>query len=205
MTSTVVSGTEGYAEEAAVLLDRYEQSSFDDVYAAVQQFFPVQPSTIVDIGAGTGRDAAYLANLGHHVVAVEPTAELREPARKLHPSEHIEWIDDSLPGLSRLQCRQSTFDVVILNAVWMHLDKEQRELSMQNISKLTYAGSTLFITLRHGPVPTNRRMFDVSSNETIELASRYSMELLYETLGESVAEPNRSAGVTWSKLVLRRI
>lgn len=201
----VVSGTEGYAEEAAVLLDRYEKSRFEDVHAAVRQYFPERASTIVDIGAGTGRDAAYLANLGHHVVAVEPTAELREPARKLHPSENIEWVDDSLPGLARLLNRQATFDVVMLNAVWMHLDEEQRELSMGNISRLIHAGSTLFITLRHGPVPENRRMFEVSSSETIQLASQHSMELLFESQGESVADPNRSAGITWSKLVLRRV
>jgi protein-L-isoaspartate O-methyltransferase len=32
---------------------------------------------VLDIGSGTGRDAAGLAAMGHSVVAVEPTAELR--------------------------------------------------------------------------------------------------------------------------------
>ncbi|WP_205738069.1 class I SAM-dependent methyltransferase [Granulosicoccus antarcticus] len=189
MNSKVVSGTEGYAEEAAILLDRYERNSFEDVYAAVRSYFPEVSSTIVDIGSGTGRDAAYLAQIGHQVVAVEPTAELREPAKELHPSENIEWIDDSLPELSQLLSLQSTFDVVILNAVWMHLDKGQREIAMESISKLTHVGSKLFISLRHGPIPNYRRMFDVSCNETIQLASKYSIELLFQTQGESVAEP----------------
>ena len=38
---------------------------------------PATPSRVLDVGAGTGRDAAALAALGHSVVAVEPTPELR--------------------------------------------------------------------------------------------------------------------------------
>ena len=205
MNSKILSGTEGYAEEARFLLGRYEMNSFGEVYAAVKSYFPDEPSNIVDIGSGSGRDAGYLAQLGHQVVAVEPTCELREPAKKLHPSESIEWIDDSLPELSRLLKLQVTFDVVILNAVWMHLDKGQREIAMENIVKLTHIGSKLFITLRHGQIPKFRRMFDVSSDETIELASKHSIELLFQTQSESVGEPNRSAGITWSQIVLRRV
>lgn len=205
MKSKLVSGTEGYAEEAISLLNRYEKNSFDDVYAELQKYFLDVSSTIVDIGSGTGRDAGYLAKLGHQIVAVEPTAELREPAKKLHSSENIEWVDDSLPGLSKLLSRQSTFDVVVLNAVWMHLDEIQREIAMGSISRLIHAGSKVFITLRHGPIPPNRRMFEVSCEETIQLASEHSIELLFQTQSESVAEPNRSAGVTWSKLVLQRV
>ena len=34
---------------------------------------PSAPGLVIDVGAGTGRNAAWLAGLGHDVVAVEPS------------------------------------------------------------------------------------------------------------------------------------
>ena len=77
MKAARISGTENYAEEAPELLKRYEYISFADAHAPVLQMIPPAPGRILDIGAGTGRDAAGLVALGHSVVAVEPTKELR--------------------------------------------------------------------------------------------------------------------------------
>jgi len=48
----------------------------------------------------------------------------------LHPSPMIEWLDDSLPDLAVMRARGEEFDVVMLTAVWMHLDKLQRRRAM---------------------------------------------------------------------------
>ena len=84
--------------------------------------FPTTPSQVIDIGAGTGRDAAGFAELGHTVTAVEPTPELRPRPERLHPQPAITWIDDSLPDLDRVHALGERYDVVMLTAVWMHLD-----------------------------------------------------------------------------------
>jgi len=60
--------------------------------------------------------------------------------------------------------------VVLLTAVWMHLDPEQRRQAMPQVARLLRRGGVLTLSLRHGPVPAGRRMFDVSADETIELA-----------------------------------
>lgn len=88
--------------------------------------FPSRPGAVLDIGAGSGRDAAALAGLGHRVLAVEPTAELRSLGRRIHADRAIEWIDDSLPELRVLRGRDERFDLILLTAVWMHLDSRQR-------------------------------------------------------------------------------
>ena len=85
MRAIRVSGTENYAEEAPELLERYESISFADAHRLVMHLLPTAPSRVLDIGAGTGRDAAGFAALGHSVVAVEPTGELRRGAMLLHP------------------------------------------------------------------------------------------------------------------------
>ena len=123
MKAVRVSGTEHYADEAPELLKRYESISFADAQAPILQLIPPAPGRALDIGAGTGRDAAGLAVLGYSIVAVEPTEELRRGAMLLHPSPMIEWLDDSLPDLAVVRARKEDFDLVMLTAVWMHLDE----------------------------------------------------------------------------------
>src|SRR5450755_4779746 len=122
VTSVQVSGTEGYADEAEDLFKRYEGIPAADAHRAARHLIPAAPCRVLDIGAGTGRDAAWFASQGHRVVAVEPTDALRIPAMALHPSPDIDWLDDSLPSLAVLRARGAKFDLVMLTAVWMHLD-----------------------------------------------------------------------------------
>jgi protein-L-isoaspartate O-methyltransferase len=202
VTSSRVSGTEGYAEEAEGLFQRHEGISAADVHAAVLHLIPTAPSRILDIGAGTGRDAAWFASLGHRVVAVEPTDALRLPAMALHPSPQIEWLNDSLPELTALLARGERFDVVMLTAVWMHLDPPQRRHAMPNLAVLVHTGGTVIMKIRHGPVPAGRRMFEVTPEETIELARLQELQPVVNLRVESVQEGNRAAGVTWTHLAL---
>jgi protein-L-isoaspartate O-methyltransferase len=95
-----VSGTEGYASEADDLFARYESLAPVDVHRAVLHLLPGASARVLDIGAGTGRDAAWFAERGHQVVAVEPTDTLRLRAMTLHPSPRIAWVNDALPELA---------------------------------------------------------------------------------------------------------
>ena len=142
MKAPRVSGTEHYADEAPELLKRYESISFADAQAPVLQLIPPAPGRALDIGAGTGRDAAGLVALGYSVLAVEPTGELRRGAMLLHPLPMIEWLDDSLPDLVAVRARKEGFDLVMLTAVWMHLDEAQRQRAMPNVSALVRNGGS---------------------------------------------------------------
>jgi SAM-dependent methyltransferase len=192
-----VSGTEHYAEEAPELLKRYESISFAEAQRAVLHLIPKDPCRVLDIGAGTGRDAAGFAAMGHRVVAVEPTEEMRRGAMVLHPSPLIEWIDDSLPDLAVVRAREEQFDVVMTTAVWMHLDEQQRRRGMPNVAALVRDGGLMSMTLRHGPVPPGRRMFEVSPEETIGLAAPFGLQRVSNRPMElSLRQP----GVSWTRL-----
>src|SRR5260370_18559973 len=97
---------------------------------------PATPSRVLDVGAGTGRDAAALAALGHTVVAVEPTPELRAHGQRLHPEAAITWIDDSLPHLGKVHARGERFGLIMLTAGWVHLDSDPREHALAAIRDL---------------------------------------------------------------------
>jgi SAM-dependent methyltransferase len=192
-----ISGTENYAQEAADLLKRYESISFADVHRSVMHLIPQELCCVLDIGAGTGRDAAGFAALGHQVVAVEPTEELRRGAMALHPSPLIEWLDDSLPDLSRVRGRGGRFGVIMMTALWMHLDEQQRRQAMPNVAALVREGGVMIMTLRHGPVPPGRRMFEVSAGETVGLAQATGLRC---TLNHPAQSSLRQPGVSWTRL-----
>lgn len=188
-------GNRGYADEVDELAVRYESFSFADAHSRIIHLLPHAPAQIIDIGSGTGRDAAALAKLGHRVTAVEPTKALLEHAIRLHPGNQIEWICDSLPTLVQVR---GQFDVLMLTAVWMHLDPVQRVAGMRRLRQLMKMGALLLITLRHGPVPRGRRMFEVTPEETIELAAVQGLNCKLR-LEETDGAQNRPA-VCWDRL-----
>jgi SAM-dependent methyltransferase len=196
------SGTEGYADEAEALVKQYASISFADVHRPVVHLIPTSPSRVLDIGAGTGRNAAGFAAMGHRVVAVEPTAELRLKAKQLHPSAPIEWLDDSLPDLAILHERGETYDVVMLTAFWMHLDARQRRRAMPRVAALVRKGGLTMLSLRHGPVPPGRRMFEVIADETIRLAQANDLQTLLKS-DHRDGLFGRPA-VSWRRLVFSR-
>jgi SAM-dependent methyltransferase len=192
-------GNEGYTEEADALTRQYESVRFVDVHGPVLHLLPTVTSSVLDIGAGTGRDAAALAGMGHRVVAVEPTAALRDRAAVLHPSPRIEWIDDYLPHLPRLTGRGDRFDVVMLTAVWIHLDPHQRREAMATVAGLLNLGGVLLLTLRHGPAPPGRRrLFETSADETIALAGVHGLHLAVKVEHRPDFYGRRE--VTWTSL-----
>jgi len=199
-----VPGTEGYAEYAAFLANDWRKISFRDHHQPVLHLIPTAPSRVLDIGAGMGRDAAALAALGHSVVAVEPVDELRAAAINFYLASSVVWLDDSLPELRLVRERANTFNLVMVTAVWMHLDEAQRRRGMDTISDLLDDGGLVIMSLRHGPIPTGRRMFNVSAADTIRLAEAHHLQLLLNVCSDSAQQANRNMGVTWTRLAFRK-
>ena len=194
-------GTEGYGREASALLKTYESISFEKSQERVLPFLPAPPARLLDIGAGTGRDAAGFAALGYDVVAAEPTDEMREGGKRLHAGAAIEWLDDGLPELGVLRGRSNSFDVVMMTAVWMHLDQAERRRGLPNVTALLRPRGILAMTLRYGPVPPGRRMFEVSADETVALAAESGLALVLEEDAPTLIK--RTVPVTWKRLVFR--
>ncbi|HDR9251566.1 class I SAM-dependent methyltransferase [Burkholderia vietnamiensis] len=195
-----VRGTEGYAENAHSLIERWKDLSFAERHEPILHLLPQSPARILDIGAGIGTDADAFAAMGHSVVAVEPVDALRIAGIERHSSARIEWLDDSLPQLAHLRTGRREFDLVMLSAVWMHLDEDERRRAMPNVGALLCDGAMLIMSLRYGPVPEGRRMFDVSAEATIRLADAHGLRNVLNVETESVQRGNRSAGVMWRRL-----
>lgn len=93
----------GYEDDAENLIEAYESYDFHAIHGPHLHLFPTKPSKILEVGAGTGRDARGLVDMGHEVWAVEPTQSFRSWAEEAHPSAKIHWLDDLLPKLSKVR------------------------------------------------------------------------------------------------------
>lgn len=193
----------GYSAASAELVVRFEAISSADLFAPVCDLLPQSPARIVDIGAGTGRDAAWFAAKGHSVLAVEPVEELRAAGMDLHSDRRIAWLDDSLPMLSTA-LREHPFDLATLCAVWQHLDEGDRTIAMRSLADLTATNGILIMSLRHGVGAADRRVFPVDVDVTVESARREGFELLRIAEAASVQANNHAAGVYWTWLALRK-
>lgn len=194
----------GYADEAPELIGRFENISSAEVHAPIRHLLPTAPCSILDLGSGTGRDAAWFASMGHRVVAAEPVEPLRLAAMSLHRSPMIEHVDDGLPELAVLLSRGQTFDCVMLTGVWSHLDKAERVRAMPNMARLLRPEGLLIMSIRHGPAPAARPTFEASADEALALAAREGLTPILNLESASVQACNQAAGVTWTRLALRR-
>ena len=193
-------GTQGYADQAERLIPKYDTYTFEQLWPSALAHLPAPSVDVLDIGAGSGRDARWFAARGDRVLAVEPTPPLREHGQRTSPG--VQWLDGHLPELEGVP--EGPFDIVVLDAVWMHLDTAQRERAMPHVAARVGPGGVLLISLRHGPAPEGRRMFPVSPEETTALAARAGLECTDSAATESLGARNRKAGVTWTYLVYRR-
>ncbi|MFC7476157.1 methyltransferase [Dankookia sp. GCM10030260] len=180
--------------------EAYEAFGFAEIHAGALPFLPVRPGLMLDVGAGSGRDADWFAARGWEVVAVEPAAALRQEAARLHPSPRIRWVDDRLPALAALHRLGLGFDLVWLSGVWMHIPPEDRARAMRKLATLLKPGGRLVLTLRHGPAPEGRPMWPVDANEVERLGLDHGLALRVAT--ERVEDRQGRRDVRWQTVIL---
>jgi SAM-dependent methyltransferase len=189
-----------YDDHAKDLAQGYEGIDPAKLYDWMRELLPQTNGTVMDIGAGTGRDAAWFARLGHDVVAVEPSSGMRAEGQKLHAEPGIRWLVDEMPNLTTVDRLGMEFDLVTLNAVWQHVPPSDRERAFRKVSGLVRAGGLLAITLRHGPLVGERGMYEVSAFEIERLAQNRGFTV--EKIHRSADQIGR-ADVSWTCIALR--
>ena len=168
----------GYEKHAEKLSERYESVLFENVHGWLLPILGKKRGRALDIGAGSGRDAAGLSGLGFDVVvAVEPSDRMRAEAQKRHPGLSVEWVDSALPELSSLE--KGPFDLILISAVWMHLSPSDRPRAFQRVSSLLSPGAILAMTMKDGPRDEDFPIYPVPAGELEFLARENRMEILF--------------------------
>lgn len=191
-----------YDGQAHVLAERYEAVLSERMLSEVLPVIPrgSDGRLALDVGAGTGRDAAWLTSLGYEVVAAEPAAEMRRIAGEKHGSDGIRWVSDALPSLDHVHGPGLAYDLVLLSAVWQHVVPGDRARAFRKLATLMKPGGVLVMTLRHGPAPAGMQMHSTSTAEIEGLARAHGLEVL--RIAASKDQGGR-VGVTWDVMALR--
>jgi SAM-dependent methyltransferase len=182
------------------LAGEYEAMRPDQVHAWLSGLLPAPPALVFDIGAGTGRDAAWLATRGHEVVAIEPSNAMRRQGQERHQDGRIRWLDDRLPSLATTLRLGLAADVILLSGVWQHLPPADRPRAFRKLVTLLKSGGLLAITLRHGPAEPERCMHDVSPEEIERLVRAHGLAVVHTATGPDMMS---RAGVRWTQFALR--
>ncbi len=118
---------------------------------AVHDLLPDRPLTVLDVGAGQGTQALRLARAGHHVTAVDVSAEMLAPLEadlaenpevRRNVTVRVGEVLD-LPG----QGAVATYDLVLCQGVLMYLDDPEPALA--GLAAATAPGGVLSLVVRN--------------------------------------------------------
>ncbi|KAB7624098.1 methyltransferase domain-containing protein [Alkalilimnicola sp. S0819] len=192
--------TDFYTHNAHRLFEQYQSLAFEDVHRDWLAYLPAQPGFALDVGAGSGRDAAALAARGWEVLAVEPSRGLRALGEQATAGQTVQWLDDALVELARVCATSQRFNLILVSAVWMHLAPGQRERAFRILTELLAPGGLLVISLRHGPSDDERRFYPCERGELEAYARKRAL------LTAAVCDADDRLGretVRWETLVFR--
>jgi SAM-dependent methyltransferase len=173
-----VDSIEWYNLHAESVVERHESIRATDANAWLRKDLPKSPALVLDVGAGSGRDAAWLRSLGHKVIAVEPSTEMAAHARRLGRCCDIEWIDDRLPELAKVSARNSRFGFILANAMWMHLAPDERAPAIAALIGLLAPGAMLAIAFSQGTPDASGPFFECQGEEVLDIALTEGAQLV---------------------------
>ncbi|MDK9790001.1 bifunctional 2-polyprenyl-6-hydroxyphenol methylase/3-demethylubiquinol 3-O-methyltransferase UbiG [Vibrio sp. D431a] len=195
-----------YSENSEKLNQQYNSVTFENVHSQWMEYWPKATNEnkvihVLDVGAGTGRDAAWYASAGCKVTAVEPVKEMLEHGCLNTEGLDVDWVCSSLPDLNGVPKSAGGYNFVVLSAVWMHLNKSERRCSLKVISELLTEGGLLIVSLRHGGFDDGRVSYDLSVEELEELCSEVG---LIAKVSTSAEDRLGRGGVFWETVVIEK-
>lgn len=120
--------------------------------------YPKDKANVLDLGAGQGRDALFIARLGHAVTAVDMSKsgidQLLDDAKKegINITGVVEDIKRFAP--------QTSFDVIIIDRTLHMLEVESERLSvLETMSKYMNPGGYILIADEKKNLPSMKAMF----------------------------------------------
>ncbi len=189
-----------YHQNAPTFFERYRNLSTPEVIGGAIAAVPTEPSLVLDVGSGSGRDSEWLAARGHTVVSVEPAKALRDMAIAEGQDRRIIHFDTMLPGLYGLDQFAGGFDFVLCSAVWMHLDESERPHAAARLFEIMRPGASAIVTFKVAPPDIERLMYEIDPEVVAGDFRRVGFDLQME---ENVDLLGRDA-TRWFTCVLKK-
>lgn len=137
---------------------KVKKVKFDEFYASTDNYFSqghskgmadclesfqVDPCVAIDIGAGEGRNSLYLASIGYHVVAIEPSAvgaeKIREESKQLGLDIIIE--NDDFLNVSK---KYNNIGYILALTTLEHMEFDYLRETISEIKRLLAPGGYIY-------------------------------------------------------------
>lgn len=188
-----------YAAHAGALARRYDSVTTDAVLAGLDDLIPSPSASVLDVGAGSGRDTQWFLERGHAVTAAEPVAAFRALIAARAPAATL--VDAGLPDLDGLSGR---FELILVNAVWHHLSPAERDRAILRLTGLLAPDGHVFIALRQGPVGADASLHLLDPDAETTRAASAGLSLIRRHDAPAHDPETAAAGISWTWLALAK-
>jgi SAM-dependent methyltransferase len=146
-----------YNNQADSLSKRYESADISLLQKLLLETFS-KNSNLMEIGCGSGRDAAFMLKNNYHVLGLDASKNMIYEAKKLHP-ELKEILKVSIVP-EDLDFKESKFDGIYSIATLMHLKETDIDKTLAKIYRLLKNKGRLLFS-----VPVNRSGLNQDHND----------------------------------------
>lgn len=196
-----------YDSGARAFSERYESVDMSQLYTLLDRYLPPPGSSVLELGCGSGRDAAFLLSRGYDVMAVDASVAMIAEATQLHPELDGRVVHAAVPLPEGSPLLSRTFHAVFSNAMLMHVPDEGLRRTARQIRRLLRHDGVLVISvsvgregLRDDRDGTGRLFLERPAAAYRQLFEGAGLGFVYQhEAADSIERP----GIRWVSLVFR--
>ena len=198
-----------YENNAKDLSQRYESAKMDNIHSLLLNTFPSK-SYLLEIGCGSGRDAAFMYQNGYDVLAIDGSSEMIAEAKRCHPelADRLEVV--KIPDELHFEpFEPSSFDGVYSIATLMHLDKSEIDQIIEKVATILKTNGKFFFSVSlqrddvddQGKDEKGRYFTTMSKGEWVKCCEKHGLQLEHsEITGDGLDRD----GIVWLTCVVRK-
>lgn len=196
-----------YDQEAERLCAKYESANMSLMHAWLVEVIP-KGCSILELGCGSGREAAFLHSKGYKVFATDGSKGILRQAMSIHPE--LKGLVSRLTIPAAFPFKDLSFESVLAIGVLMHLQGNDVQLTFEEVSRVLAASGVFVFS-----IPGSRDDLDANGRDaggrkyTFLSESRWTD--LLKAVGLRLVQKRESrdslgrAGIAWVTYVAEKV